>query len=137
MLRGPTDTNPPPPSGARVPTATTAGGGFPTGDQPYDSDERPVGVLFYQGKESFFLPYYLLQTMRYQEGRLTLVFAPDEVEVHGRGLHELYVLLAAQRVWRVVEQGPRQAAISEAVVVVTRIERKARQSDNGQLPLEG
>jgi hypothetical protein len=91
-----------------------------------------VGVLFYQGKTSFFLPYHLLQTMRYEPERLILVFASDEVSVVGRGLHELYVQLAAQRVCRIMEQGERYASVSEAATLIGRIERTPRNKSEQQ-----
>ena len=96
--------------------------GFPTGDQPYAVDERPAGVLFYQAKESFFLPYLLLHAMQLTADKLTLTFAPADVVIEGHGLHSLYVQMAAQRVSRVVEQGERYADIADAPVHISRIE---------------
>jgi hypothetical protein len=133
MLRGRTETELRPPgitgSATHLPPPA---GGFPNPEQPYTTDERPVGVLFYQGKTSFFLPYHLLQTMRYEPERLILVFASDEVSVVGRGLHELYVQLAAQRVCRIMEQGERYASVSEAATLIGRIERTPRNKSEQQ-----
>lgn len=85
-----------------------------------------AGVHFYALKETFYLPYGALQTMRLSEESLTLVFATDEVGITGRGLHALYVHLADQRVKRVHEQGERYRELSEAPVFVERIERRPR-----------
>jgi hypothetical protein len=124
MLRGRTETETglaiAGPDRASSPAATT---GFPARDQAYATDEHPPGILFYQAKESFWLPYLLLHSMCCQLDRLTLTFATDEVVLVGRGLHELYVHLARQTVWRIVEQGERYSEVSEAAVLVTRIER--------------
>ena len=124
MLRGRIDTVPAP--AASLPTAAASAAvttGFPAPDQAYATDERPAGILFYQAKESFWFPYHLLQTMQCQADRLVLTFATEEVVLVGRGLHELYVHLARQAVFRIVEQGERYAQVSEAVVLVTRIDR--------------
>ena len=106
--------------------------GFPGVEQPYATDERPCGILFYRGKESFYLPYHLLQAMHCQPQQLTLTFAADDVVLTGRGLHELYVQLAAQRVWRVVEQGERYAKVSEAALFVATIARTLREREDRQ-----
>lgn len=100
--------------------------GFPGLDQPYAIDERPPGILFYRAKEGFFLPYTLLQSMKCERAQLTLKFASDDVLITGRGLHELYVQLAAHRVWRVVEQGERYAQVSEMALFVATLERIPR-----------
>ena len=124
MLRGRLDTENRPvavDAGAAVNPSPAAG--FPPPDQAYATEERPSGILFYLAKESFWLPYHLLQTMQCQPDRLTLTFATDELVLVGRGLHELYVHLARQSVWRIVEQGERYAQVSEAPVFVTRIDR--------------
>lgn len=130
MLRGkieavslPSDATIPPPSG---------GNGFPGVDEPYATAERPVGVTFYQGRVSFFLPYHLLQTMQFEPERLTMFFAADEIRITGRGLHEVYVRLAAHQVCRIVEQGDRYAAISEAALFVVKIERTRRTESQPQ-----
>ncbi len=133
MLRGRTETELPRAGpGLAVTPLPPAVGGFPSPEQPYATDERPVGVLFYQGRTSFFLPYHLLQTMRYEPDRMTLVFASDDVAVVGRGLHELYVQLAAQRVSRITEQGERFASLSEAATLISRIERTPRTNSDQQ-----
>jgi hypothetical protein len=112
-----------------VGTASTC---FPVGDQSYATDERPPGILFYRGRESFFLPYHLLQTMSFRTDEIHLTFAADDLVITGRGLHELYVQLATQRVSRIVAADDRHAAISEAVVLVTSIERTARSREEIQ-----
>ena len=116
-------------------TARPAGAelaGFPGVEQPYATDDRPVGILFYRAKESFFLPYLLLQAMQCRSDQLTLTFASDDVTITGRGLHELYVQLAAHRVWRVVEQGERYAEVSEAALFVAGIKRIPRSREARQ-----
>ena len=77
----------------------------------------------------FFLPYHLLQCISFEGERMTLLFAADEIILTGRGLHELYVRLAAQQVSRIVEQGVRHAAVSEAPVLIIKIERIPRSRD--------
>ncbi|HOB98271.1 MAG TPA: hypothetical protein PKM43_05930 [Verrucomicrobiota bacterium] len=133
MLRGRKD--PPSPTTAAVPAtpaSSTATTGFPALDQAYATGERPAGILFYQLRDSFWLPYHLLQNMHCQADRLTLTFATDEVVLAGRGLHELYAHLARQTVIRIVEQGERYAQVSEAAVLVTRIERTPIQQKEQQ-----
>ena len=130
MLRGRPE-NPPPAAGdaaGRILTAVTSTG-FPGIEEAYATGERPVGVLFYQGRAGFFLPYHLLQSMRFEAERVTLLFAADEIILTGRGLHELYMRLAAQQVSRIVEQGARHAAVSEAPVLIIKIERIPRSRD--------
>lgn len=135
MLRGRNDSESKPPGSTPAGGAFQAGdSGFPSPDQPYATDEHPTGILFYHGKVSFFLPYHLLQTMRYEQDKLSLVFATDNVEVTGRGLHTLYVQLARQKVYRVIEQGERYAAINEAAVMIVRIERSQRTRDKKESP---
>lgn len=119
----------------RMPTAP-ADSGFPGTEQPYSTEEHPTGVLFYHGRLSFFLPYHLLQTMRYESDKLLLVFATDNVELTGRGLHALYVQLAKQKVFRVVEQGERYAAIAGDGLFIARIEREQRTRDKKETPDE-
>lgn len=133
MLRGRIDPSPAPtasvPTAPAAPSATT---GFPAPDQAYATDERPAGILFYKANASFWLPYHLLQTMHCQADRLVLTFATDEVVLVGRGLHELYVHLARQAVFRIVEQGERYAQVSEAAVLVTRIDRTPTEREEKQ-----
>lgn len=126
MLRGRTEPEPSP-SGKEAPPPSPVTTGFPARDQAYATDERPAGILFYPARSSFWLPYHLLQTMHCQGDRLVLVFATDEVVLIGRGLHELYVHLARQAVWRIVEQGERYAALSDAAVFVARLERTPKE----------
>jgi hypothetical protein len=128
MLRGRNPAEAPTPAAAPAPPATASAAGFPTPEVPYSTEERPVGILFYHGQTSFFLPYHLLQSMQYESGKLCLVFASDDVEVVGRGLHELYLQLAAQKVFRLVEQGERYACLVEVGTVITRIERTPRRN---------
>lgn len=90
-------------------------------EQPYATGERPPGILFYRGQSGFWLPYHLLQGMRCEPEKLTLTFASAEVVIEGRGLHSLYVELAHQVVWRVIEQGTRYAAVSEGATCISRI----------------
>jgi hypothetical protein len=106
-----------------------ATGELPGVHQAFAVAERPAGVRFYLPKESFYRPYSLLQAMRYQADRLTLVFASDDVVIEGHGLHFLYVRLAEQAVSQIVEQGDRYADAAEAVVCVSRIRVIVRDSD--------
>lgn len=100
---------------------------LPTGAEPFLVEERPVGIRFYQGRSSFFLPYALLQSMSFSEDTLKLVFANLEVVIGGRGLHEPYVLLASQRIVAIVEQGQRYTAVSGGHTHISRIERTPRE----------
>jgi len=120
MLRG----QPQPPQ--RWPAATGAATApnrseLPGVEEPYATGERPPGILFYRGQSSFWLPYHLLQGMRCETDTLTLTFASADVVIEGRGLHALYVELAQQVVWRVVEQGARYAGVSESATAISRI----------------
>src|SRR5262249_14885554 len=74
------------------------GDSFPGLDQPFAIEEHPFGIIFYRSKESFFLPYHLLQGIRFSEATITLIYATADVVLCGRGLHQLYVRLAAQQV---------------------------------------
>ncbi len=120
MLRGPTQPQEPPVA-APVVSTPAARSELPGVEQPYAIGERPAGILFYRGQSSFWLPYHLLQGMRYERETLTLKFAPADVVIEGRGLHGLYVDLARQVVGSVVEQGERYAEASDAVVHINRI----------------
>ena len=124
MLRGKPDSmrlaETPPPYGAK------AENGFPGVEQAFSTEEHASGISFYQSKECFYLPYHLLQSMRFKEEKLTLVFATADVVITGRGLHQLYVQLAAQQVSRIVEQGERYATVSDALVYITKIEEIPR-----------
>jgi len=98
--------------------------------------QRPPGVLFYRGQSSFWLPYHLLQAMHCEADTLTLTFAPADVVIEGRGLHELYVGLAQQVVWRVVEQGTRYASVSDSATLISRIVEIPKGSDGPQTAAE-
>lgn len=104
------------------PPASSEAAAFPSLELPFVLEDRPCGIRFYQGRTSFFHPYALLQSMRYNADTLTLVFVDADVVLRGRGLHELYVRLAGQRVAWVVEQGDRYAVASDAAVHISRIE---------------
>jgi hypothetical protein len=101
--------------------------GFPGIEVPFLMDEHPIGIAFYRAKDSFFMPYHLLQRMRCQPEHLTLTFATCDVVITGRGLHQIYTQLAAQRVSRIVEQGERYAEVGNALVHVGRIQEIPRQ----------
>ena len=102
-------------------------GAFPGVEQPFTTGEHPLGVMFYRSKVSFFIPYHLLQTIRYRDEQITLVFATADVVVTGRGLHQLYTQLAAQQVSRIVEQGERYAGASENPVYIRKIDEIPRE----------
>ena len=112
----------------------TAGGGasaLPPADSAFATEpERPPGIRFYRAKESFFLPYSLLQTMRWQSQRITLTFVSDDVVIEGQGLHALYVELAEFKVARIREQEDAKEAPEKNdanTVHVTKIERSPRE----------
>lgn len=120
MLRGPTQPQEPPVA-APVVSTPAARSELPGVEQPYVTGERPPGILFYRGQSSFWLPYHLLQGLRCEDDTLTLTFAPADVVIEGRGLHALYVELAQQVVFRIVEQGARYAEASDAATYISRI----------------
>ncbi len=134
MLRGKIDTpgtltpapitRPPPPSGEDT--------GIPSVEQPYATGERPPGIVFYRAKNSFWLPYHLLQRMEFEADQLKLVFATEDIVIRGRSLHPLYIELTRQTVSRIVEQGERYAALSEAGTLVSGIERSPHMDDPQQ-----
>lgn len=99
---------------------------YPATEEPFATDERPPGIAFYKGKGSFFLPYALLESMRFQPEKITLFFPSAEVGIEGRGLHQLYTQLAAQKVSRIVEQGERYEQAAEAAVFIRRIDELPR-----------
>ena len=112
----------------------TAGGGasaLPPADSAFVTEpERPPGIRFYRAKESFFLPYSLLQTMRWQGQRITLTFVHDDVVIEGDGLHALYVDLAEFKVARIREQEDAKEAPGNSdanIVHVTKIVRSPRE----------
>jgi hypothetical protein len=121
MLRGRNEIKP---GALAAADGNSSSAGFPTANRAYD--ERQVGILFYQAKESFFLPYHLLQSVNYRDGKIKIFFATDEVALTGRGLHELYVQIAGQKAGCVVERGERYAAVSDDSMLVIRIERTPR-----------
>lgn len=106
---------------------TKPNGGFPGVEQAFAVEDHPVGVLFYRAKTSFFMPYHLLQTMRFEDNQITVVFAMVGIVISGRGLHQLYTQLAAQRVSLIVEQGARYAGASDAPVHINKIEEIPRE----------
>lgn len=134
MLRGRPQ---PEPAAAQPPVAGALDGGELDGiEKPYGTGERPAGILFVRGPKSRWLPYHLLQGMRYEAGRVTLEFASADVLIEGRGLHGLFLDLARQVVERIVEQGERYAEVSDAATWINRIVEipkgtEGRQGDGG------
>lgn len=88
--------------------------------QPYVTGERPPGIVFARGPTSFWLPYHLLQGMRYEPDKVTLQFAGSDILIEGRGLHSLYRDLTRQTVSEVTEQGS-HAEMSDAATCVGQI----------------
>ena len=121
MLRGRTERN----------QTDGSGTAYPSASEPYAVDEHPMGIAFYRAKESFFLPYSLLEMIRFQGEKMTLLFSPADVAIEGRGLHQLYGHLASQKVSRIVEQDERYQDSSDSVVFINRIEQlpKATESE--------
>lgn len=100
---------------------------LPPSDSAFATEpERPPGIRFYRARESFFLPYSLLQSMQWRGEHITLTFVHDDVTIEGQGLHGLYVQLAEFKVARIREQED-EAADSEASVHVTKITRQPRE----------
>ena len=134
MLRGKPEqlAETPPPYGSKIEA------GFPGIDVPFLTDEHPTGIAFYRARESFFMPYHLLQRMRCRPQQLTLAFATCDVVITGRGLHQIYTQIAAQRVSRIVEQGERYAEVGNALVHVSRIQeipkQKKKKDSDGEQP---
>jgi hypothetical protein len=95
--------------------------GFPSLDKPFGLEDHPPGIRFYKGRTSFFHPYALLQSMRYQTDLITLSFVDADVTVAGRGLHGLYVHLAEHQVAWIVEQGERYESASDAAAHIRQI----------------
>lgn len=117
MLRGKPRFNFPP---------TGGGSGLPPADSAYATEPtRPPGIRFYRAKKSFFLPYALLQAMRWEGDKLLLTFTHDEVMLSGQGLHALYLELAEFKVTRIREQDDRDAG--EGAVHVSKIELVPRE----------
>ena len=104
---------------------------FPGATESFALGHGLPGVHFYGPKETFYLSYGTLQSMRLGEDSLTLIFSTDEVVIEGRGLHTLYVHLAEQKVKRVHEQGDRYEEVSEAPVFIRRIQRHSRTMSGG------
>jgi hypothetical protein len=119
MLRG--QTNPKPVAdGVSVPPPVPDS--EPVGlDQPYRTAERPAGIVFVRGPSSFWLPYHLLQGMRYEPDKLTLEFPTADVVIEGRGLHGLFTEFTRQVVGQVIEQGARYAELSDAPTCIRRV----------------
>jgi hypothetical protein len=99
---------------------------YPALTEPFVAGHAPVGIHFYKTEEAFYLPYAALQAMRLKGESLTLIFATDEVQIEGRGLHSLYAQIAAQKVKRVHEQGERYEGDDEVAVFIRRIVCQAR-----------
>ena len=108
---------------------------FPGLDEPYASLDRSVGILFYQAKQGFFLPYHSLQSMDFASNRISLEFPGETVVIVGRGLHGLSVGIARQSVCRIVEQGERGSAAATCIARIRRIPKEAgTQSDPNSAP---
>ena len=111
--------------------ALTSSGGasaLPPGDSAFASEpERPPGIRFYRAKESFFLPYSLLQAMHWRGEHVTLTFVGDDVTIEGQGLHALYVGLAEFKVARIREQQDNEDAAEDSTVHVVKIDRMPRE----------
>lgn len=99
---------------------------FPGVDEAFTLEERSVGILFYLGRECFFLPYHGLRSMTCTPDRLSLEFPEETVVITGRGLHTLCVGLARQQVGRVVQQGDHPGTQPTHVVRIRRIPRPVR-----------
>jgi len=129
MLRGKSESlqETPPPYGGKIEA------GFPGIEMPFLTDENPTGIAFYRAKESLFLPYHLLQRMRCRPEQLQLTFATCDVVITGRGLHQIYTHIAAQRISRIVEQGERYAGVGDALVHVSRIQEIPKQKDQPEV----
>lgn len=118
MLRGPSI---PVGNCGAVGTPNPNGENFSDDERPFTLEERPPGIVFYRAKDSFWHPYALLQSVRWQEDELTLRFSTLDVEINGRGLQIIYAHLAAHRLARLNEQGERYAAVATTAVYVSRI----------------
>ena len=100
---------------------------LPPSDSAFATEpERPPGIRFYRARESFFLPYSLLQSMQWREEQITLTFVHDDVTIEGQGLHGLYVQVAEFKVARIREQEDK-AVDNEASVHVAKITRQPRE----------
>ena len=112
-------------------TASGGASGLPPADSAFVTEpERPPGIRFYRAKESFFLPYSLLQAMHWRGERITLTFVSDDVVIEGEGLHALYVELAEFKVARIREQEDSEDAPKKDeanIVHVTKIVRSPRE----------
>ena len=104
---------------------------MPPADSAFATEpERPPGIRFYRAKESFFLPYSLLQAMHWRGELIILTFVSDEVVIEGQGLHALYVELAEFKVARIREQEDAKEAPGKDdvnTVHVTKIVRSPRE----------
>ncbi len=108
--------------------------GFPSLEQPFTLEERPLGIRFYVGRASWFHPYILLQSISYTADSLKIVFAGTDVVIRGRALHELYRRLADHRVASVVEQGLRHGIADENTTLISRIEHTVRSKKKTTAP---
>lgn len=98
---------------------------FPGVEEPYASLDRSAGILFYQAKQGFYLPYHHLKSMEFSAHRILLEFPEASVVITGRGLHGLVAGIARQSVWRIVEQGERATAAATCIARIRRISNEA------------
>ena len=100
---------------------------LPPADTAFSSEpNRPPGIRFYQAKDSFFLPYSLLQSLHWRGDTLTIGYVHDDVTLEGQGLHALYVEIAEFRVTRIREQAEDDDASEDGAVQVLKIQRLPR-----------
>src|SRR5262249_51499557 len=104
---------------------------YPPMTEPFVLGYSPMGIHFYRPAEALYLPYAALQAMRMEGESLTLIFAADEVQIEGCGLHTFYAQIVEQKVKRVLEQGERFADADGAAVFVRRILFRTRLSIEG------
>lgn len=102
------------------------GAEFPSEEEPYAKEDRPVGIRFYVEKQGFFHPYYRLQSMTYAAERLAIEFPEETIVITGRGLHGLYVGVARAQVSRIVQQGDHPGTQPTHVVRIRRVPRPVR-----------
>ena len=86
--------------------------------------DMPVGVHFYFLREAVFYSYGLLQSLHLKEEQLVVGFGLEQIVIEGRGLHALYLELAAHRVTSVHEQGERYQALNNEPLFITRMVRR-------------
>ena len=108
-------------------TSVSGASALPPADSAFTTEpERAPGIRFYRAKESFFLPYSLLQAMHWRGERVALTFVSDDVVIEGQGLHALYVDLSEFKVARIREQEVGEDNAGDSAVHVTKIERSPR-----------